>query len=528
MRRSIASLLLPALSCALFAQAPGQSATPKKPKLVLAIVVDQFRYDYLARFRSGYTSGFKRLLEQGAVFENAHYIHALTVTAIGHSTFLSGATPNISGIVGNDWFDRSTGKIVTSVSDPGTTTIGGTDAAGSSPRRMLTGTLGDEIKMAGGKSKVIGISIKDRSAILPAGHMADAAYWFEDKSKHWVTSDYYMSALPKWVEAVNAAAPDAKSRGAQWLALDAKTGDKPFCTMTPGGVGNGKDAIRYCGSLEASPWGNEMIEDLAEKALVAEELGKHDGTDVLAVSYSANDYVGHARGPDSPEVRDISIRTDRLLGKLIEAAEKQAGVGNVLVVLTADHGVAPVPEVNQARKMPGGRVANAQLTAAMQAALEARFGAGKWIDENAGSPYFNKELMVRYKVTSADVENVAAEAARAIPHVYRVYTANQILSGAMQADSISSSVTNNYFRGRSGDLIILLDEYYQSGTSGTTHGTPFNYDTHVPVIFLGAGIKKGHYYQRIAPNDIAPTLAAILGVQEPGGSVGRVLQELWQ
>jgi predicted AlkP superfamily pyrophosphatase or phosphodiesterase len=524
MRRPTAFLLLPFLSAALLAQAPAQNTAPKKPKLVLAIVVDQFRYDYLSRFRAGYTSGFKRLLEQGAVFENAHYIHALTVTAIGHSTFLSGATPNISGIVGNEWFDRSTGKTVTSVSDPNSKTVGGSEGPGSSPHRLLTSTLGDEIKMHGEKSKVIGISIKDRSAILPAGHMADGAYWFEDKSKHWVTSNYYMTALPKWVEDVNTAGPDAKARGAQWMALDAKPGDKPFCTMVAGGA----DGVRYCGSLEASPWGNEMIGEMAEKALVAEDLGKHEGTDVLAVSYSSNDYVGHARGPDSPEARDISIRTDRLLGKLLEAAEKQAGAGNVLVVLTADHGVAPVPEVNTARRMPGGRLSAAQVNTAMQSALEMKYGAGKWIDDNTGSPYFNKDLLLKYKLTSAEVENTAAEAVRAIPHIYRVYTANQILTGAMQNDTISASVTNNYFRGRSGDLIILGDEYYQFGTSGTTHGTPFNYDTHVPVIFMGAGIKKGHYYQRIAPNDIAPTLAAIVGVQEPSGSVGRVLQELWQ
>jgi len=522
MRRFLAAALVLASSCAVFAQT---GAAPKKPKLILAVVVDQFRYDYLTRFRSGYTSGFKRILEQGAVFENAHYIHSFTVTAIGHSTFLSGATPNISGIVGNDWYDRETGKVVTSVSDPASKLVGGSTADGSSPRRLLVSTVGDEIKMHGEKSKVIGISIKDRSAILPAGHMADGAYWFEDKSKHWVTSEYYTKSLPKWVEDVNAAGPDKKSQGAQWFALDTKPGDKPFCTMVAGG----SEGVRYCGSLEASPWGNEMIEDLAEKALVAEEMGKHEGTDVLTVSFSSNDYVGHARGPDAPEVRDISIRTDRLLGRLLEAAEKQAGAGNVLFVMTADHGVSPVPEVNTARNMPGGRLSATNLASTLQQTLETKYGAGKWVLGNLGpNPYFNLELVKKYKLTTAEVENTAAEAVRAMPHIYRVYTGDQIQRGAMQADTISTAVTNNYFNGRSSNLIIIPEGYFLFEATGTSHGTPYNYDSHVPVIFMGAGIKKGHYYQRIAPNDIAPTLAAIVGVQEPSGSVGRVLQELWQ
>ncbi|MES1261305.1 MAG: alkaline phosphatase family protein [Acidobacteriota bacterium] len=507
------------------AGAQAQAPAPSKPKLILAIVVDQFRYDYLSRFRSAYTGGFRRLLEQGAVFENAHYIHSLTVTAIGHSTFLSGATPNISGIAGNEWYERESKQTVTSVGDPGAKLVGGTpDAEGSSPRRLLVSTLGDEIRMRGEKAKVIGISIKDRSAILPAGHMADGAYWFDGRSKHWVSSDYYMKALPPWVAAVNESRPDRKADGAQWFALDAKPGDKPFCTMV-----KGVEGTRYCGSLEASPWGNEMIETMAEKALVAEEMGRHEGTDVLTVSFSSNDYVGHAMGPDSPEVRDISVRTDLLLGKLLDLVDRQVGLNNVVVVMTADHGVAPVPEVNQARRMPGGRLSGAKLMSAMQQALEEKFGPGNWVEGKAGTtPYFNRDLIRKYKLTGAEVQNTAAEAVRAMPHIYRVYTADEVQCGRLQDDGMSATVTNSFFGGRSGDLFIVPEGYYVFDGTGTTHGTPHNYDTHVPVIFMGSGIQKGHYYQRITPNDIAPTLAAITGVQEPSGSVGRVLQEMWQ
>jgi len=514
---------LPALTLLLVSALSAQKQLPKKPKLILAVAVDQFRYEYLLRFRPDYTAGFKKILENGAVFDDAQYQHVLTVTAVGHSTFLSGATPAMSGIVGNEWYDRESKKTVTSVSDDETQLIGiPSGQKGSSARRMLSSTLGDELKMQGQKNKVIGISIKDRSAILPAGHMADAAYWVDVKTSQWVTSTYFMDKLPKWVADVNASNPAARARGASWFALDAKPGDKPLCTMekTPG--------VRTCGSLEASPWGNELIEELAERALTEEKMGHHEGTDLLAVSFSSNDYVGHAVGPDDPAVRDISIRTDRLLGKLLDAVDKQVGLDNVIFVMTADHGVAPVPEVNQARRMPGGRLKADDIAAAIQQALEAKYGAGKWIEGGSGStPYFDRALIAKYKATEAEVQQTAAEAVRALPHLFRVYTADQIQNGRMQDDYVGVPVRNGFYRQRSPDLIVIPEEYYQFGASGTTHGTPFKYDTHVPVIFMGPGIKPGHYYEKIAVNDIAPTLAAIAGVQEPSGSIGRVLQEMW-
>jgi len=499
---------------------------PKKPKLIVAVVVDQFRYDYLLRFRDGYTSGFKRILEQGAVFDDAHHIHYPTVTAIGHSTVLTGATPSFSGIVGNDWYDRETGKRVTSVSDPNTKLLGAdTSAAGSSPRRLIVSTVGDEIKMSGQTSKVIGISIKDRAAILPAGHMADGAYWFDDRSGHWVTSSYYMENLPAWVVRVNEAKPAAKTVNGKWFPVDAKAGSaKPFCAM---GAATG-DTPR-CRSIEASPWGNELIEDFAEQALLGEKLGRHQGTDVLAVSFSANDYVGHAKGPDSPEVRDLSLRTDRLLGKLLNALDRDVGLSNVVFVMTGDHGVVPVPEVNEARHMPGGRLSEPALSKAMEDALAAKYGAGKWITTTVGTvPYLNTALIESKKLDEAEVERTAADAARATPHVFRVYTREQILRGQVAEDSVTAAVRNGLYPSRSGDIFVIQEPGYLYEAGGTSHGTPFNYDTHVPVIFMGQGIKPGHYYEKIAVNDIAPTLAAIAEVAQPNGSVGRVLQEMWQ
>src|ERR1700694_1116944 len=326
-------LLTPAMAAA---------ADKQKPKLLLAVVVDQFRYDYLTRFRADYHGGIARLLEGGAVYTDAHYLQFPTVTAVGHSTFLSGATPSVSGIVGNDWYERDNDQHhpgqVTSVSDPLTKLVGGVPGvAGSSPRRLLVSTLPDELKMAKRSGKVIGISMKDRSAILPAGHMADAAYWFDADSNNFVTSTYYMNKLPEWVQKINDDRPAWKYAGMAWTALDAKPGDKPFCSMTAG------TEVRFCGAIELTPFANEMLEDIAEKAIENEQLGTHDGTDVLAVSFSANDYVGHQLGPDAPEIRDISIRTDQTLKKLMDFIDGRLGEGNTLVVFTADHGVAPVP-----------------------------------------------------------------------------------------------------------------------------------------------------------------------------------------
>jgi hypothetical protein len=493
------------------------------PKLVLAIVIDQFRYDYLLRFRSDYHSGFARLLEKGAVFTDAHYLHAATVTAVGHGTFLTGATPSISGIIANEWYDRESGQTVTSVSDPATKLVGGnTDRAGSSPRRMLVSTVGDELKIQRGESRVIGISIKDRSAILPAGHMADGAYWYDDHANAWVTSSYYRGELPDWAKKLNQEQPAARYAGAKWLPFDAK-GDsaKPFCSMT-------KDTgVRFCGSIEATPWGNEMIEEFAERALEGENLGHHASTDVLAVSFSSNDYVGHAVGPDDPAVRDISIRTDRLLGKLFDAIDGRIGAGNTLVILTADHGVAPVPEVNQARKMPGGRLNGGELTAKITDALTKRFGPGKWLLASSGGMlYFNQDLIRAQKLDPAEVELVAAEAGLEQHHIARVYTRSQLVDGAVQHDEISRAFSVGFFGQRSGDLFVLQEPYYLFEATGTSHGTPYDYDNHIPVIFLGPGIKPGKYSMRIAVNDIAPTLAEILNVEQPSGSIGRILSEI--
>jgi len=285
--------------------------------------------------------------------------------------------------------------------------------------------------------------------------------------------------------------------------------------------------VRYCGSLEATPWGNEMIEEFAERAISNESLGRHAGVDLLAVSFSSNDYVGHAVGPDDPAVRDISIRTDRLLGKLLDYVDRQVGKGNTLVVLTADHGVAPVPEVNEARKMPGGRLSEARISQKISDALAKRFGPGKWLlAGSATMPYFNLELIKTRKLDREEVERVAAQAASTEEHIARVYARHDILGGQVQRDDVGRAVSLGFYAPRSGDLIILQEPYYLFDAAGTSHGTPYDYDTHVPIIFLGPRIRPRAYSQRVAVNDIAATLAAILQIEQPSASIGRVLSEM--
>jgi len=502
-----------------------QTGKPR-PKLVVTIVVDQFRYDYLTRFRAEYHGGIARLLENGAVFTDARYPQFPTVTAVGHSTLLTGATPSVSGIVSNEWFDRAVKHgPVTSVSDDATHLLGGAPAAqGSSPARLLVSTVGDELKMAGRDSKVIGISMKDRSAILPAGHMADAAYWFDTDSKHFVSSDYYMKDLPEWVKTVNSDRPIAQYMGAVWSALTAKPGDKPFCSMTAG------TGMRFCEGIENTPFGNELVEAFAEKAIVNEHLGEHKGTDVLAISFSANDYVGHAMGPDSPEVHDLSLRTDLLLGKLIDFISQRVGDGNTLFVFTADHGVAPVPAVNTARKMPGAYLKDSDYASRLSVRLAEKFGPGDWFIYNAyGFFYLDDDTVARNKAEPAEVRRYAAEIARGLPHIARVFTREDFLNGTAAADSVGRSMQLGFYASRSSDLILLPEPYCMFFTApGTTHATPYGYDTHVPLIFYGTGVKKGTHFQPVAINDVAPTLAAILEVETPSGSSGRILSEVFE
>jgi len=507
---SIATLFFSLHAAITLAQAPQLSA--ERPTLVIAIVVDQMRYDYLARYGSEFNSGLKRLLGEGAVFTNANYEAAPTVTAVGHSTILSGATPSVSGIAGNTWYERSEGKNVQSITDEGVMPLGG--GSGASPKRLLVSTVGDELKISGKGGKVYGVSLKDRSAILPAGRMADGAFWFNADTGNFVSSSWYFDALPAWAERFNNEHHANRYAGREWMG-----------TKLPSATG-----AELYGELDATPFADELVLDFAMTVLTEEQLGKDAQTDVLSVSFSAMDYVGHASGPDTAKMHDMVLTIDDKVGKLLAAAEKQAGRGKVLAVFTADHGVSPVPEENLQKQLPGGRY-NAQTeSAAVEAALTAAFGAGKYV-AGAGELglYLNANPVAGKQIAMADLERVAANVLRQQPHVARVYTRTELTTTPVVGDRIDQRIRNGFNTEQSGDVVVLHEPYWLSGApGGTTHGSPYSYDTHVPMIFWGPRnlISAGQYHGDAAVHDIAPTLAAMLGIATPSGSLGRVLAEI--
>src|SRR4051794_5014864 len=344
-------------------------AAAPKPKLVVGVIIDQFRYDYLTRFRSDYHGGLHQLMTEGADFTNAFYAQVPTVTAVGHSIFMSGAMPAVSGIVSNAWYERSEHQVVTSVCDWNERTVGGrsgekkrpqcTDSDPASPRRLLVSSLGDELLTASPQSKVIGISIKARGAILPSGHRAAGAYWFDDASGNFVSSTYYMPDLPAWASGFNG------------KKLAAKYVEQPWTTFPNWKLKAAEGSATPYQNLEASPWGNELIEQFAESAIAGEQLGQRGALDLLTVSFSSNDYVGHRVGPDAPEVRDMAIRVDQLLARLFRAIDAKVGLKNTIIVLSADHGVGPKPD--EKGKMPGGYF-SAKIDSIVSAALDKQFG----------------------------------------------------------------------------------------------------------------------------------------------------------
>lgn len=495
------------LLCGSSLQAQLSPLAAERPTLVLAVMVDQLRYDYLTRHGADFDAGLARLLKEGAVFTNANYEAAPTVTAVGHSTFLTGATPSVSGIAGNSWYSRAEGMAIQSITDNNVTPLGTPN--GASPHRLRVSTVGDELKQSGHGGKVYGVSLKDRSAILPAGRAADGAFWLVNGQ--FVSSNWYFPELPVWASAFNAGNPADRFAGVEWMG-----------TTLP--AIPGAELYR---AIDSTPFADQLVLDFALHVLDAEALGTRDGTDLLAVSFSAMDYLGHATGPDTPQMRDMVLSIDDKVGALLAAAERQAGRGKVLLVLSADHGVAPVPEEQMARKLPGGRYDGQAEAAAVQEALAAAFGPGEYILATSETGFYLNYGAATGPSRSA-IEDVAAEALRRLPHVARVYTRTALEQASVGADRIDQRVINGFHREESGDLVVVHDPNWLGGRGGTTHGSPYSYDTHVPLIFWGPRtlVKPGLYHTEAAIHDIAPTLATLLRVAVPNGAQGRVLHEL--
>jgi len=517
--------------------------------LIVFVSIDQLRQDYLNRFQEDLTAGgFAMFRTCGAIFPNARYDYASTETGPGHATMATGAYGMSHGIVGNDWYDRRSGRGVYCVEDS-TVSLLGAPGEGRSPHLLIGSTIGDELRIGSGfLSKVIAVSWKDRAAILMGGKLANGAFWVVDSTV--VSSSYYMQDLPEWVRRFNASGQINACFGAEWdraLPLDRYTGlepdDAPFEKPVSGlgrtfphpidGGNPEKITPSFYAALRTSPFANMLTVALAVEALHAEGLGKRGVTDLLAISLSANDYLGHAYGPNSHEVFDLVVRTDSLLARFWKELDAAVGLAHCTIVLTADHGVAPVPEFLTSH-VPGSgarRVNPREFQHRLLERLASRrpsvTGSADWIERTEGNEiYLDASAVAASGITREEAAQIVADELRSFDEVFAVYTAGDLLH-CPATSPIERRLRHSFFPGRSGDIFVVLKPFVlpSSSSSGTSHGSPYPYDAHVPLLMAGPRVRPGTYERAASPADIAPTLAVMLGIERPAQATGTVLQE---
>ncbi|MFO7719545.1 MAG: alkaline phosphatase PafA [Gillisia sp.] len=523
------------------AQAPKTTTTDnEKPKLVVGIVVDQMRYDYITRFWSKYgQEGFKRLINEGYSFKNTHFNYIPTYTAPGHASVFTGTTPQNHGIIGNGWYNKFEKKEVYNAGDDSVESVGtSTDAGKMSPHRMIATTVADENRLfTQMKGKTIGVGIKDRGAILPAGHTANAAYWFQGRDEgKWITSTYYMDKLPNWVNEFNNSGK-AASYIKTWNTLGdiaTYTESGPDLTEFEEGF-DGQTTFPYdlaalsteknkFERVKISPFGNSLTTDFAIAAMKAEELGKDNFTDFLTISYSSTDYIGHNFGVNSKEVQDTYLRLDLDLARLLRALDEQAGAGNYTVFLTSDHGGVDVPSYLKTVKIPSGYFDTKDFDAKLKDFVEEAFDTSGLIEEfDNYQIFFDYEALRKADIKASDLENALAHFILQYPQVNNVFTRSQMQNTTF-SEGTAKLVQNGFNQKRSGDVIMVLKPSVISySKTGSTHGSGFNYDTHAPLIFFGSGVPQGSTFEHSEIIDIAPTISAILGISNPNAATGKPL-----
>jgi predicted AlkP superfamily pyrophosphatase or phosphodiesterase len=534
----------------------GQKVTPKpvlkpvvvpaKPKLVIGIMIDQMRWDYLYRFYDRYAAngGFKRLMNNGYNCENTFIPYVPTVTACGHSSVYTGSVPAINGITGNNWWDYEKNRMVYCSEDKTVKTVGSTSRAGEmSPRNLLTTTICDELKLANNfRSKVIGIAIKDRGGILPAGHSANAAYWYDGTTGNWITSTYYMNELPQWVQDFNKKKYVDAFYQNGWNAL------YPLSTYTQSSkdeneyeakpFGNDQKGFPYdlkrfagknYGSISSTPYGNTMTMMLVKDAISNEEMGKDSITDFLAVSFSSPDYVGHSFGPNSIETEDTYLRLDKDLAELFDFLDKTVGKNQYLCFLSADHGVTPIPGYANENKIPAGIVEDNKMIDDLNLLLQKKYGAGNIVSGSYNYQIsLNHDLIDSAKLNRNGIVDDIIRYLSKIKGVDRVFDI-QKLSEQTLPSLLKNRIANGWHPKRSGDVQILLAPGWIEGfPTGTTHGLWNPYDSHIPLIWYGWNIKQGKTVEELYMTDIAATLAALLKIQMPNGCVGKPILSILQ
>jgi hypothetical protein len=561
------------LSLALFLRLSGaasvRGAEPppaETPRLAVLVFFDQLRGDYLTRWDKLFgADGFHRLEKEGVWFQNCHYPYSDTVTAVGHASVAAGCSPRTHGIIANDWYDRTAGAAAYCVSSeryervPSQILPVSTDkqkdkkkSKGVSPERLLTPTLADALKEATeGKGRVVSLSLKDRSAVLPGGRRPDACYWLDMTSGAFVTSTYYRDRLHPWVEEFNRSGVVDAWIGKDWTHLRedldydkysgpddaAGEGNLLFRRTFPHPLGGGaalKLKTAYYGALYLSPFGNDLLLALARRAIEAEQLGKHDTPDLLCLSFSSNDAIGHCWGPDSHEALDVTLRSDEIVKELLVCLDKQVGKGRYVLVLTADHGVCPLPEATRRRGGEAARIDTTTLMKGASAFLGETFHVpaedARWVEWTEGPwVYLNRALLARHNLKQTEVEAALAGWLKKQPGIGSVYTRSQLLAGIAADDVVGQQVRLSFHPERSGDVRIIEKAYHLMATrlTGTNHGTPHDYDTHVPLFVYGAGVRPGVRRERITPQAAAVILAKALGIKPPAKANAAVPADLF-
>jgi predicted AlkP superfamily pyrophosphatase or phosphodiesterase len=542
MLKMLLNFIICLCATAVFAQS---GAEIPRPKLVVGIVIDQMRWDYLYRYYGRYqpNGGFKRLLNNGFSCNNTLIPYIPTVTACGHASIYTGSVPAINGITGNDWWDYDLSQNVYCTEDVNEQTIGGTGNDGQmSPRNLLVTTIGDELRLATNyRSKVIGIALKDRAAILPAGHTANAAYWYDDKTGEWISSSYYLKELPKWVQDLNAKKLADKYYAGGWNTIyplesylqstpDVEPYEyRPFGRDVKGFPYDLKQFIgKNYNALHVTPFGNNYTFDMAEAAVTAEQLGAGNATDMLTISLSTPDYIGHTFGPTSVEAEDDFLRLDKELGNFLDFLDAKIGKEDYILFLTADHGTAQVPNFLNQHKIPAGNAVDTGYGQSLNTVLKAKFGSDKLvIDVSNYQVKLNRKLIQQLGLNKDTINKLVINYLLDQPGVYRAFELEKLNEVTLNA-TIKTDAANGYYPQRSGDIQILFApqwiENFERG--GTTHGNWNPYDSHIPLIWYGWHVKQGQTSKEVYMTDIAPTLASMLHIQMPGGSIGHVIEEV--
>ncbi len=508
-----------------------QASQSAKPKLVLLIVADHFSYNYLSRYQDKLSSGGLRyLMEHGANYTNCRLSYATSQNACGQAAISTGANPWLSGIVADEWYVPKKNKVVSATADD-TYHLVGASGQGASSMRLVGTTIGDQMKLAtNGRSKVVSCSLRDTSALMLAGVLANGAYWFDRTNGNFVTSSQYSVDLPAWAKAFNDQRYADKYNGKPWQRSLPETeygastrDDYPYEKAADGWSKTFPHTISgqgeaFYNAFSMTPWANQMTCDFAKEAIEKEFLGQHNEPDMLCLSLAAGDHLTQAFGPYSQEAEDLVLKMDQSLSSLFQVVDQKVGLNNTLIVFTAAHGTMPIPEFLKERRMNTGKIDPKTFRNLLDSALDSQIAPDEWIDEfSPPNVYLKLETLEKQKVRQADVEAVAAKLAKSIAGVGDVLCRHQLILNQVQSGGNAEAQRRSYYWNRSGELLIYPKPGYvfASETAGTGSGSPFAYDTQVPLILCGTSIRAGRYSQTVSPIDIAPTVTSILGIEAP-------------